>query len=76
MTKTTKTKVPIKVEIIPVRVKPADFKKSQADVAVLEQDVSNKQKAIEKLQADLAVQQQTSADLEGRIENLEGMVAP
>lgn len=76
MTKTTKTKVPIRAKAIPIRVKPAEFKKAQAGLAVLEQDVVDKQKAIDKLQLDLAAQQQTSADLEGRIENLEGMVVP
>jgi len=37
MTKTTKTKVPIRSEVIPIRVKLAEFKKVQADLAKQQQ---------------------------------------
>ncbi len=59
----------IKTEVIPVRVKLETVEKLQADVIVLEKDVSEKQKVINKLQADVALQEE-------RLESLEGLVNP
>jgi hypothetical protein len=67
--KTTKTKVPIKAEVIPVTVKPAE-------VAALKQDVSDKQKVIDKLQTDLTAQQQVTTDLEVRLNAVEVIIIP
>lgn len=61
----------MEVEVIEVRVKPADFKKLQGNVVVLEKDVSDKQKMIEKLQSDLATQQQAVIDLTERVDAIE-----
>ena len=54
----------MKVKIIKVAVKPADFKKLQADV-------SDKQKAIDKLQLDLTLQQEASVALAKRVDVIE-----
>ena len=61
----------MEVEVIEVRVRPADFKKLQGNVVVLEKDVSDKQKMIEKLQSDLATQQQAVIDLTERVDAIE-----
>ncbi len=62
-----------KSTVIPVVVKPAEFKKLQGEVTTLEKDVADKQIVIDKLQADLTTQQQVSAALEVRIGDLESL---
>ncbi len=60
---------PIKVEVIPRRVKPETVLKLQADVIALEKDVADKRIVINKLQTDIGLQDE-------RIKDLENVVTP
>ena len=64
---------PIEVTVRTRRVSPTEFKSAQDNIVALEQDVSDKQKAIEKLQSDFNDQLLTITGLEERIVNLEGV---
>ena len=49
----------MEVEVIQVMVRPGTVKKLQANVALLEQDGTDKQLVVDKLQADIADQKET-----------------